>query len=359
MRRAKVTAVWLALTALTTCTRSRSAETIGPAWAVADRASVSITDSAAPPGHELNGVSSARRLPDHAILVANAGAFELALFDSTGRFQRAIGRKGRGPGEFQGPISVFAWRADSLTVYDPATLRWTILGPALATSRSIPAPNSTILQPTWLYQGAVVNDGVIDPVPGWVLAILDSLRRQDPEFGKLMHARRDDLGALWVRDSLNKGKWAVYADSGLPAATVLLPSGLEPLHIGEDFVLGIVYDSLGVEELRSYTLHRPNPYSKPRTLTSAPLPSDPAILAAFRGLLMAQEMYYSSHAKYAAQADSLRLTTPFPAHLFLLEGDARHWSAIAVHRETGATCGLSVGWPSPLGWLDGTPFCGR
>jgi len=344
---------------MSSCTQSRSAGPGGPVWSVADRPTVFIADSATPTGHEFNGISSARRLGDRSIIVANAGTFELALFDSTGRFERAIGRKGQGPGEFQGPIAVFAWHGDSLIVYDPAALRWTILDPSLTQTRTIAAADPSILQPTWLYQGAIVNDGVIEMVPSWVVEVLDSLRRHDPEFRRLIQARRDDQGALWVRDSLDKRNWAVYTEAGPPTATVILPSGLEPIHIGRDFVLGIVYDSLGVEELRVYPLSRPSTQAGSRALTPTRLPTDSTILTAFPNLLMAQELYYSSHARYAAQADSLSLRTPFPAHLFLLAGDARHWAAIAVRPESGATCGLSVGWPAPLGWLDGTPFCGR
>ena len=84
-----------------------------------------------------------------------------------------------------------------------------------------------------------------------------------------------------------------------------------------------------------------------------------ALLAAFPNLLMAQELYYSSHAKYTANVDSLRLNPPFPYLLFFLGGDSHGWSAVAVRPATGASCGISVGSPAPLGWLDGTPFCGR
>ena len=148
-------------------------------------------------------MSSARRLSDRSILVANSGGFELLLFDSSGRFQRAIGRKGKGPGEFQGPISLFAWRADSVAVYDPATLRWTVFDPALVAARTTSAPNPEMLQPTWLYQGAVVNDGLLLPVYRWMVAALDTARRKDPEFQRLIRARRDDL--LHLETSIAQG----------------------------------------------------------------------------------------------------------------------------------------------------------
>jgi hypothetical protein len=204
-----------------------------------------------------------------------------------------------------------------------------------------------------------VNDGLTQPVFDWLVEVLGSVRQQDPAYKRLIWARRDDLGALWVRDSLDERLWAVYTTSGAATASVMLPAGVKPLHIGRAFVLGIVYDSLGVEELRIYSLDRDASHLDLAIGTPTQLPVDSAILAAFPTLLMAQEAYYAGHARYARDADSVAMTSPFPARLFLLDGDARHWAGIAVNPKSGATCGLSVGWPAPLGWIEGAPKCGR
>ena len=325
-------------------------------WGISDAPALVITES---PGHEFNGVSSALRLADGRVLVANAGVPELALFDSTGRYVRPVGRKGQGPGEFQGPISVFRWRADSVAVYDPAAVRWTILDPALLLARTVAAPDSAIRQPTWLYQGAIISDGIVEAVPSWISEVLAEARRSDVGFNRLFHGRRDDLGALWIRDSLDGRRWAVHTDTGAAQATVSLPANLEPLQIGRNFVLGLVRDSLDVERLQLHSLQRLADVAVAPSTGVAALPRDSAVLGALPALLMAQEVYYAKHAKYAASADSLQLSAPFPYRLFVLGGDSRHWSAVAVRTETGATCGLSVGWPAPIGWLDGTPVCGR
>lgn len=341
------------------CDRSAPPPAVAPRWAVSEGPMVSIADSTVPRGHEFNGISSARRLEDHGLLVANAGAAELELFDSAGRFQRAIGRKGRGPGDFETMISVFAWRADSIAVYDAGNVRWTILDPALAVTRMSAAPDPRILQPTWLYHGAMVNDGVTDSVPGWVFAVVDSVRKADPQFTRLIRGRRDDVGALWLRDSLDDRRWTVYLAAGKPAATVVLPSNLEPLQIGRDFIVGLIKDSLGVEQIRVHSLRRGDtPVASAGFEAAFPTP-DSAMLGSFRFLLVAQEGYYSNRGRYATRADSLELSPPFPYRLFLLEADSRHWTGIAIRVETGATCGLSIGWPAPVGWMDGTIFCGR
>ncbi len=341
------------------CSGSPATDGEPPLWVLSAQPILVLPDSANPPGHEFNGISSARRRRDHGLVIANTGARELALFDSNGRFQRAVGRQGQGPGEFQGPISIFAWRADSLVVYDPATLRWTFFDPSLILARTAPVPDPDLLQPTWLYKGAMVVDGVIEPVPGWILTVLDSVRARDPQYARLIRAWHDDVGALWIRDSVNHQRWLVYRYPGPPTATVILPPKLEPLQIGDDFVLGLIQDSLGIEEIRVHSLQRSRPLGPAPTGTPTQVPSEQAMLQPFRDLLMAQEVYYSSHASYAASPDSLTVSTSFPGRLFLLAGDSRRWAGVSVRLETGVTCGLSVGWPAPLGWLDGSPFCGR
>jgi 6-bladed beta-propeller protein len=341
------------------CSGAPESEAEAPLWVLSTQPILTIPDSTNPPGHEFNGVSSARRLRDHRVVIANIGAHELAVFDSSGRFQRAVGRQGQGPGEFEGPISLFAWRADSLVVYDQATLRWTFLDPGLSVTRTAPVPQPDLLQPTWLYKGAVVVDGVINPVPGWILTVLDSARGQDPHYTRLIRAWHDDAGALWIRDSGDDRRWQVYTRPGPPAGTVVLPPKFTLLQIGDDFVLGQLQDSLDIEEIRAYSLQRPEATGATPDSTPTQVPTEPAMLQPIRDLMVAQEVYYSSHASYAGSADSLKLSTPFPGRLFLIAGDSRHWAAVSVRPETGATCGLSVGWPAPLGWLDGSPFCGR
>jgi hypothetical protein len=205
----------------------------------------------------------------------------------------------------------------------------------------------------------MINDGVRGGLPSWTLTVLAKARQADPDYSRLLHGRRDDLGALWIRDSLDHGRWAVHTDTSGARATVSLPDGVEPVQIGRDFVLGLERDSLDVERLTLRSLQRPPDTGVGQGVEVEALPADPAIISALPSLLMVQEMHYVKHARYASSPDSLQLGTPLPFRLFILAGDARRWSAVAVDAATGVTCGLSVGWPAPVGWLDGTPFCGR
>src|SRR5690606_1239133 len=59
------------------------------------------------PEYQLHGVVHAIRLPDGEVAIANAGSREVRLYDQNGRFLRAFGREGDGPGEFRIPVRLW------------------------------------------------------------------------------------------------------------------------------------------------------------------------------------------------------------------------------------------------------------
>ncbi len=77
-------------------------------WVVAPRPTTVIGGSNAGRGGDLAGVSSAHRLSDGDVAVANGDPLALRLFDAAGRLIRTIGRGGAGPGEFRSQVMVFA-----------------------------------------------------------------------------------------------------------------------------------------------------------------------------------------------------------------------------------------------------------
>jgi len=69
----------------------------------------------------LDRVVGAMRLPDGNILIANGGSNQLRFYDSSGRFVRAEGREGEGPGEFEYMRALGACRAGGFVAFD---LNW-------------------------------------------------------------------------------------------------------------------------------------------------------------------------------------------------------------------------------------------
>jgi hypothetical protein len=75
-------------------------------------------------GDVLVSVTAAVRLPIGRIVVADAGAHQLRLYERDGTFLRAFGREGRGPGEFVLPAWVGTLAApDTFAVWDPMLRR--------------------------------------------------------------------------------------------------------------------------------------------------------------------------------------------------------------------------------------------
>lgn len=71
----------------------------------------------------------------------------------------------------------------------------------------------------------------------------------------------DALGSLWVADyalpGADSSAWTIFDSSGKLSGRLTAPQGLHILEIGEDYLLGVYRDDLGVEYLRMYALERP------------------------------------------------------------------------------------------------------
>jgi hypothetical protein len=70
------------------------------------------------PAEQLAGVVGAVRLGDGRLAIAEQSVRSVKLFDARGRFVRAIGRQGPGPGEFSSITRLDLLPGDSLAVYD-------------------------------------------------------------------------------------------------------------------------------------------------------------------------------------------------------------------------------------------------
>ena len=80
-------------------------------------------------GCELNGVNGVVVQQGGGIVVANAGDRALCFFDAEGRLVKKAGRRGAGPGEFEGMGHLSLYRGDSIVVNDAMQRRISIFGP--------------------------------------------------------------------------------------------------------------------------------------------------------------------------------------------------------------------------------------
>lgn len=80
--------------------------------------------------YDLNEIRGAVRLTDGRIVVADNASGELRFFDSTGTLVSRTGRKGKGPGEFEQMLSLWAIAGDTLVVFDLSTRRLSFIAPS-------------------------------------------------------------------------------------------------------------------------------------------------------------------------------------------------------------------------------------
>lgn len=76
----------------------------------------------------------------------------ISVFDDKGVLVRSVGRKGRGPGEFEAVAEILVSRQDSVYVIDPAADRISVLDPQLQFVRTEPLPLHGV-------EGDVLTDG--------------------------------------------------------------------------------------------------------------------------------------------------------------------------------------------------------
>jgi hypothetical protein len=89
-------------------------------------------------------------------------------------------------------------------------------------------------------------------------------RRDHPDAGDVVPPfatiEVDDAGNLWIADYDDRinpaGAWSVHDPDGRLLARIRVPDGLRLLHIGSDFVLGVLRDDLDVEHVRLYRLSK-------------------------------------------------------------------------------------------------------
>jgi hypothetical protein len=330
-------------------------------WLVVPEAEVRIGVAEGEPALELHRAGDAVRLDDGRIVVANAGTSELRIFDSTGRYLRAVGRRGSGPGEYQGALGLTPAGRDSLIVYDAGSGRFSVLDQEGEYAGTLAIGNQKFPWDDWLTEDAWVS-GVRDfrlrPCVAAVLAQSDVDGQN-----AVRRAILDDLGALWVRTlpESAEGAWRIYDLEGTPLGTASLPAGLEPYQIGRDFVLGRTLDGDGIERIE---LHRFSAGAR-RGSRSCALPSSddrmapiPELGADIANAVVAQEAWFADHMAYSANADSLDWNSETGTGLTIVAASSAGWMGIvAPVGPDHPICAIAVGDVTPAGWLEGAPMC--
>ena len=234
------------------CLERSSALAEVPFWTIDATPLLEITDDD-PDGEVVlgNAVHVTRR-SDGGLLVSDQGLHSLRLFSSDGRFQRAVGRQGSGPGEFEF-IRQALRCGDSLFVEDIVTRRVTVhaldgtITRAMSTNefaggtaafRSACNTEGAFVHHAWNRFDPTVRGRRRTPLSVWITSAARDLRVALPDVdgpesvgfgtgaGRALLGRTPQLGIgrrhVYV-GAADSGVIEVYALDGTPAGTRRLP----------------------------------------------------------------------------------------------------------------------------------------
>lgn len=339
------------LLALAACSLTDRPPSGPPEWALAPTPVLAVGDTEDSDSAVFSRITDVRLLPSGALAVADGGASAVLLFDAQGAQTAKLGRRGRGPGEFAGQISLARRSDDAVAVWDPSQRRWSEVRVGRADIAVLPDSLGDV---AWVHAGVVVlGEGHI---PEWAPALLRTLADSLPG---MRLAFLDETALLWVNVDASRQSWRAY-DGATPVGALTLPEGFRPTQFSGNRVAGIQADSIGLERVLVYRFERPAGIAPVRG-AAATSPADSGqratLTAAMRNAVVAQEVHYAMHARYTMRADSLQLEMPVGATLRLIEADARSWRGVGVMMATGYSCGLYIGIAPPRGWSEGAPRC--
>ncbi|HUP52204.1 MAG TPA: 6-bladed beta-propeller [Longimicrobiales bacterium] len=377
---------FLAALASTSCGDAASSGGLpGPtaeAWTLAPTPTLQIGVVEGEEPYQLHEVTSATRLDDGRIVVANNSTKQIRFFGPDGGYLAAVGQQGEGPGEYRILDRVRMGGPDSLLVFDTYQARISVLDPGTGAYRSaVPMPDGEAFPfDEWLHGRTIVDSPLEPGQRGIVAAALDSLPVFDGAQHRYVRVTRE--GHLWVaaRKVPLPGEsvaWRIHDLSGRLVATLTTPPGFAVHDIGPDWVLGEWRDELDVEFVRLYALQRPTP---PRTdglhaavrAWSGPPPAFGRIRGDEAGaarttlmqMAMSEEMFYAQNFHYTLSVDSLvhanpRFQLPSTVELLPLWVEDNGWMFMAADADAGATCFISYGFVRLMGRQPGEIACWR
>jgi hypothetical protein len=153
----------------------------GTEWRVSAEPVLTIGVLDGPPEYQLYQVRGALRLGDGTVVVTNVGTSEIRFYDAEGRFVRAVGGEGAGPGEFGRLAGMYRYGADSLLIFDFGNARFQVFDRSGTYARTfrlqqiagVPLPIGVLASghvlANWLVSDGQQREGVSRPVRQYAL----------------------------------------------------------------------------------------------------------------------------------------------------------------------------------------------
>lgn len=131
-----------------------------PEWRLDDAPLFTITGETTGDSTALSLVGAVRWLTDGGLVAHDLDGSRLLVFDAAGRYARALGRRGAGPGEMEWIASMAVQRGDTITTYDGSLRRLSFWHAAQGYARQVSLNESDVddISPmdAWAWQDSLV-----------------------------------------------------------------------------------------------------------------------------------------------------------------------------------------------------------
>lgn len=312
---------------------------------------------------ELAGVTSAFRLADGRVVLANGSPLEVRVYSAGGVLVSRLGRKGQGPGEYRGRITVYPGGGDSVRVFDEAMERWTVYtatGKLGRTWLAAPEEQRSLVP-------IAVRRTLVHPIPEGINACLRSIIATvpTPRDSAYLEVMADGTDRFWLR-SEGAVVWRVVGLDGGVRGSVLLPKGLELFQVSSGFVTGKLRVADDVEQVVVFAVSMPAHTSR-RPACAARVDSIPRdtvrvrrnLQIDLRNLESASEAYRKARGHFAS-LDSIRASTGYStspgSNLAAHTRNGTGLDVTARKEGTAGYCRLLIGDIAPA-WLYRFAWC--
>lgn len=344
-------------------TESPSADAVEPGvFAIETTPVLTVGVSDGDPRLMFNLVHAARRQADGTLLVADGGSLEVRWYDTEGKPVRAVGRRGEGPGEFRGPLSLLPWPGDTVAVLDHGQRRLTLFGASGEVVRTHTAsPDDTIALPwrPWIARRTMVF-GAAGQAEQCVRAALQAMPLHVLEEG-VRFLMLDDVGRLWLQEGPETSpRISVWRQDGTPLGSVAVPASFHLMQATREFVVGRVSAEDGTERVVVLPIQdkRDAGACLPADSAAAPSELDRNLTAHARNLFVVQEAMYADGRTYAMTPNPNMISLPEGISFWMYEATPMGWVGGVIDRVAGHACVTTVGRTSLTRWPDGAIICG-
>jgi hypothetical protein len=180
------------------------------AWRVGAERLLRIGEVDGPAAFQFSGITGAVRFADGSIAVADAGSQQVRFFAPDGRFLRAVGGQGGGPGEFTGLSGLGPTAAGGVWAYDFALRRITWLD----ASGAIIGLTTLGPEPPVLNAVGALPDGTLVLAQLWGARQLAEATRTGTRRDPVAYVRFDADGALRDTIAVHPGREVVLTEEG-------------------------------------------------------------------------------------------------------------------------------------------------